>query len=471
MIFLQPIWLAAMAGIALPVIVHFWNDRRGKVLRIGSVVMLEGSSQRMAWSRRVSQWWLLLLRCLLVMVLAVLLSEPYWAWGGAVNKGWVLVDAGAAAVFKDRIDSLVKAGWEKHVLDGAPGKAVNYWNAFRVADRAASGDVPFVVLSSGLASRFMGPRPYTGRVVHWEVYAPGDSVSEWVQRAWPVSPDSVRVMRGEARQTASVYRYTTEVMGRGMTVDTTTLDLTIYTDEGYQQDGRYLGAALRAVQEFTHRRMKVVVSRGGPGAGRGVARDGVLGAGFMPAGRGGWLFWLSSKPLPAAVAGAFGVVWKYEAGSVRKVDTWMEGSGLYKEIEGLDGGDMVWKDGFGRGMLVRDKKTFHFYSRLNPEWGELVWSRQFPALLARLLFGEEGPGAGDRRMMDAAQVVPVRREGKGLRRAVDDLGIAGGKGWGGESLKTGGEADLGGGAIDLGPASWILIFLLFILERWLSGKE
>ncbi|HXO78162.1 MAG TPA: BatA domain-containing protein, partial [Puia sp.] len=76
--FLQPIWLAAMAGIVLPVVVHFWNDRRGKVLRIGSISLLEGASQRKAWSRRISDWWLLLLRCLLLMALPMLLAGPYW---------------------------------------------------------------------------------------------------------------------------------------------------------------------------------------------------------------------------------------------------------------------------------------------------------------------------------------------------------------------------------------------------------
>jgi hypothetical protein len=43
--------------------------------------------------------------------------------------------------------------------------------------------------------------------------------------------------------------------------------------------------------------------------------------------------------------------------------------------------------------------------------------------------------------------VPVRRSGGGVREPVT------------------------AGAIDLGMAGWIFIFLLFILERWLSGRE
>src|ERR1700710_2065749 len=111
--FLQPIWLAAMAGVVFPGVISFWNDRRGKVLRIGSISFLEGASQRMAWSRRISDWWLLLLRCLLGMALALLLAGPYWVQKDNGRKGWVLADAGAMTVYGATIDSLVKAGWEK----------------------------------------------------------------------------------------------------------------------------------------------------------------------------------------------------------------------------------------------------------------------------------------------------------------------------------------------------------------------
>ena len=294
--FLQPIWLAAMAGIVLPVVIHFWNDRRGKVLRIGSVQFLEGASQRMAWSRRISDWWLLLLRCLLMMALAFLLAGPYWVRKDSGKKGWVLADAGAMNVYGATIDSLVKAGWERRELD-----SINYWNGFRAVDLAAPAGVELMVFSEGLASRFMGPRPATGRTVHWYVYAPSDSVSQWTEKSWGLSADSARVMTGIARTTGSVFHYETVAMK----ADTGTLALTIYTDGIYKQDGLYLEAALRAVQEFTHRRMRVMMTSS------------------IVEGRG-WLFWLSAKPLPAVKG--FAKVWQYGRGDEKKIETWMEGT-------------------------------------------------------------------------------------------------------------------------------------------------
>lgn len=358
------------------------------------------------------------------MAVALLLSGPYWVRKGNEEKGWVLADAGAMDLYGVKIDSLVKAGWDKKELD-----SINYWNGFRVADGTAPSGVEFMVFSSGLQRRFEGARPTTDRVVHWEVYAPKDSLTQWTEKSWSLSADSSRVIRGVAGTTGSVYHYETAAMK----ADTNTLDLTIYTDVIYKQDGRYLAAALRAVQEFTRRRMRVVVTDN------------------VSTGRG-WLFWLSAKPLPAV--NRFDKIWRYGIGDGKKIDTWMEGAELYREIFSQGGGEVVWKDGYGRGVLVRDGVLFSFYSRLNPDWGELVWSRQFPALLARLLFGEEGPGKRDLRMMDAAQVTPVR--GETLEA-----------GW-----REGEKSELAmAGAVDLGKAAWIVVFILFILERWLSGRE
>src|ERR1700754_4283469 len=415
--FLQPIWLAAMAGIVIPVVIHFWNDRRGKVLRIGSISFLEGASQRMAWSRRISDWWLLLLRCLLLMALSMLLAGPYWVPKDSGKKGWVLADAGAVNLYGGRIESLMKAGWEKRELD-----TINYWSGFRAVDMAAPAGGGFFFISLGLWKRFIGTRPGTSRVVHWDIYAPKDPMAQWTEKAWNVSADSARVMTGMARTTGRVFHYETVAMK----ADTGTLEITIYADLIYKQDGRYLEAALRAVQEFTHRRMRVMMTA------------------TAPEGHG-WLFWLSEKPLPA-VRG-FSKIWQYGTGREKKADTWMEGTEVYKEIISPRDGEAVWRDGYGRGVLEREGDVFSFYSRLNPDWGGLVWSREFPALLARLLFGEEGPGERDLRMMEAGKGAPVMRVGDDGRKPVDAR------------------------AIDLGMAGWVLTFLLFILERWLSGRE
>ena len=443
----------------------------------------------MSWSRRLSQRWLLLLRCVLLLALAALLAGPYWGQAGAgdARKGWVIelgerdgvaagADAGGevaggagaaqagAAAYRLLIDSLVKAGYERHVLEDS----VNYWDGFRVADRVAPAGIPFYIFTTGLAARFSGERPSTDRVVHWYTYTPADSVSHWVQGAWLSSPDSIRVLAGESRSTGSFYRWRSVAATAGLggigpatgsvAVDTSILRITIYTEPAYRQDGRYVAAAVRALQSFTARRIQLLVTGSLPA---------------MQKGDSGWLFWLSSRPLPA---GAAAHVLRYEQGKERTVDTRIAGVELMKEVEATpaDVAMAVWRDGYGGGVLTLEEKAddrvYHFYSHFDPDWNGLVWSRSFPLLLGRLLFGEDHDVAEDRRVLDPEQIVPVRRgiaEGRGV--AAGEAAARAAALW--ASVKGKDEAKTitaVRGAIDLAPVLWILIVLLFILERVVS---
>jgi hypothetical protein len=143
-------------------------------------------------------------------------------------------------------------------------------------------------------------------------------------------------------------------------------------------------------------------------------------------------------------------VLQYEQGKERVVDTRVEGVELMKEVAASPvEWEPVWRDGYGRGVLSMDTMvnggSYHFYSRFDPNWNGLVWSRRFPVLLGRLIFGEDaGVVAEDRRVLDPGQIVPVRGAAAVRPAVVEQKGV------------------------DLAPMLWGLIFLLFILERVVS---
>jgi hypothetical protein len=244
---LEPIWLVAMSGIVVPIAVHLWNDRRGRVLRIGSVALLEGASKRMAWRRRISQWWLLVLRCLLLLALAFLLAGPYWQRRPR-GKGWVLADgdglgvSAAGGPYRGMIDSLVKAGYEKHLLSDT----LNYWAGFRVADRKAPAGLAFYVFTPGLVSRFSGTRPETSREVHWNTYALKDPVETWVQRRWKIGKDSMVVLSGVSRATGTSWERRTSTLSGPV-------DTTVLRYRAYGEDAKYVAAAMKALARVTGR--------------------------------------------------------------------------------------------------------------------------------------------------------------------------------------------------------------------------
>lgn len=424
--FVQPIWLAAMAGVAIPLVIHLWNDRPGKVLRIGSITLLEQGSVRRSWSRRLSEWWLLLLRCLLLIVLAFLLAGPQWRQGpGVSKKGWLLVDGTALpAPYGGIADSLLKAGYERQVLDSSG----NYWESFRQLDERATAGMPFFVISSGRAVRFAGPRPVTSRPVQWVTYAQADSVDRWVAGAWRSGVDSARVLTVSSGPTGTTCAY--EMVGappgtmtvRGVPVDTTALYVNIQAD--VPADGRWVEAAVKALAAITHRDIRVNAT-----------------------GKADWLFWLSVKPLPADHTAKN--VFCYAPGREMRVDTWMEGGadiGIGKEVRLPAAYAAVWRDGYGRALLGQEGNVYYFGSRLDPAWNGLVWNRSFPLLLEGLLFQKTIPeqSVRDRRVLDPEQIVPVKRKG----------------------VETPGPSTA---AVDLGPAFWSLLFLLFVFERFVAN--
>ena len=506
-----------MAGIVFPVIIHWWNNKQGKVLRIGSVALLERTARRQARSNRLSEWGLLLLRCLLLLLLALLLAAPFWRISskGEKTKGWILgvkaITQGQA--YKTLTDSLLKVGYEWHEW-----KDRDYWNLFRAADQEAPVALPFYIFTGRRQANFTGKRPVSGRIVHWFTTTPStDSVNHWIGRAWLSSPDSIRVLTGSSRQTGNVYRYqmlpakagtfkplaasdvspaskdsdgsqeTYQVrLSRGrlsvaldshlpVIVDTAPLRVLIYTDPAYTNDSRYVAGAIHALQEFTRQNVRVDVI----GSFSNLAPQPLPGKGWNTASRSDWIFWLSSAALPANLS-AHTIV-RYEPGREVPVDTWMQdvpgvmvGRRVEADPEGISPYTTIWKDGFGRPLLALEtrsgKRIFHYLSHFDPAWNGLVWSPRFPLLLQDLL-AAPADGTG----IAATYSFPGKDPGQGTSaddpdlRVLDPEQIAPQK-----SLPDGHspeETRTVVHAIDLTPVCWILILLVFVAERILSFRS
>ncbi|HEY4196537.1 MAG TPA: BatA domain-containing protein, partial [Mucilaginibacter sp.] len=123
MILLNPIWLFALAALSIPVAIHLWNIRQGKTLKVGSISLITVASQKRSKSLKLHDLLLLLLRCLLLALLAFVLTMPLWQTqiNPSTVKGWVLIPREnlkeSYQKFKPEIDSLTKAGFEFHYFN------------------------------------------------------------------------------------------------------------------------------------------------------------------------------------------------------------------------------------------------------------------------------------------------------------------------------------------------------------------
>jgi len=67
-------------AVIVPVAIHFWHRRQGKPLPWAATLWLEQKQQQQSRGFRLDNIWLMVLRCLLVVLLAVLLTQPVMHW-------------------------------------------------------------------------------------------------------------------------------------------------------------------------------------------------------------------------------------------------------------------------------------------------------------------------------------------------------------------------------------------------------
>jgi hypothetical protein len=434
---LQPLWLFTLTGISIPVVIHLWNQQPGKILKVGSISLVTASVKEYKKSLTLSDILLLILRCLLIAALAFALTKPTWRFtsGPAKQKDWVVISKENTQEtywhFKPFIDSLLKAGGEFHSFnkgfqkedlmeifknkrDTMAAKPPSYWSLATALDETISHSIPIYLFTDNYLVHFTGTRPIVSPNLKWFTYTPKDTA---IQQSFTDKKDSA------------------------------SLRITLFTGKN-TGEARYLKAAIDAIQQFSKRSIQLSVT--GNVAEMQRTQD--------------WLFWLSDEPLTKEENNAKNI-FTYEKGKVKSNLSWIRATNdisfapveLYKSIVPAnslnDSYATIWQDGYGHPVLSTEKRNersyYHFYSRFDPAWNELVWGSSFPGLIYSLLEKEEAKktpiNSSDKRVIDSKQLLPnFLKENEVKNQAA--------------SFKT----------IDLTDLFWLLVFLLFIVERLVS---
>ncbi|SKB87268.1 BatA domain-containing protein [Daejeonella lutea] len=483
---LNPIWLFGIAGILVPLIIHLWNVKTGKTLKVGSIMLMGESSRQNSRSLKLMDLLLLFLRCLLIIVLSLILAEPVWRSLSKQqeSKAWILLEKDAFPetynTFKNQIDSLIKAGNELRLFEPgfvradveelksdtgsvkSPGK-LPYWSLLKLMQQQIPNGVNAYIFTGDKLSRFQGERPAINTAVTWKTYTSSDSSAKWIEHAYFTPTGDVQAIvsesspRGTLTKTVSLSPGTSigdikstiaggqaqvQLNDQTIPADTSTLKIAINSD-GFAHDGEYLVAALQAIQKYTSRKIRFV----------------------KPSSKPDILFWLTAKDLPADIEGT---VFRYVAGKTNVIDTWItstESGALQKENIALHkrivypedkAAFSIWKDGFGKPVLDLTQKNnaalYSFYSRLDPEWTDLVWSPQFVKLLLPIIIPGADPlqnNSLDKRSIARSQITPL-----------SDLLAR-------RSFSEGGPVN----NTDLTLYFWSFLIALLLLERFLSFRN
>ena len=80
MTFLQPFMFWGALAIVIPVFIHFWHQKKGKELDWAAMQWLIDKSQQQSRGFRLDDLPLLIVRCLLVLLLVFLMTQPVLEW-------------------------------------------------------------------------------------------------------------------------------------------------------------------------------------------------------------------------------------------------------------------------------------------------------------------------------------------------------------------------------------------------------
>ncbi|HTE01389.1 MAG TPA: BatA domain-containing protein [Mucilaginibacter sp.] len=490
MILLNSIWLFALAALSIPVAIHLWNIRPGKTLKVGSIALMNASAQKSSRSFKLHDLLLLLLRCLLLALLALILAMPFWQKHISASsiKGWLLIPKENVKEgyqkFKPQVDSLMKAGYEFHyfnkwfekaelskvLTDNKDQKSIadsaSYWSLVQRLDGQIPSTLPAYLFTQNGFNHFQGTKPQVKLKLHWQTYTSADSTSTWIEKAWLSNNNDIQVVQGTSKPGGT--NFTTYTVRSGnlyntpfvinttngkltvslknsneaVVVDTSTWRFAVYADRN--ADAGYVKAVLVSIIQFS--KHKAVVKQ-------------YADFGQIPA-KQSWLFWLSQKPLSKQLSQNADHVFAYETGKINDVNSWIDDNNgslssqkiaLYKVVSANDNnGKILWQDGFGNPLLSfgSQQHIYHFFSRFDPAYNDLVWNDNFPKMLLKLVISPPGiEMKHDRRTVDTKQLLPViNSEVHTPANSITER-------------------------VNLARYGWLLLILIFVAERWLAHKK
>jgi hypothetical protein len=495
--FLNPIWFTAIAAVIIPLAIHLWNIRSGKILKVGSISLMGEASQQSSRSLRLQDILLLILRCLILIVLAGSLAQPFLSRhaDNSKIKGWVMIPRQSFketyAKFKKPVDSLTNAGYEFHYFDAAFTKVnlldiakdttktndtttVNYWNTLSRLNTKKPANLPVYLFTDNLMSHFGGSKPNIVASLHWQTYTPADSASEWVEKAWFTADNNIKIVKGNSNPRGTSYTWYTLQPGQNSDLfastinnngasislkskpqqsaiaDTAVVRIAVVADNS-QVDAAYLNGALKAIAPFIPHKVQLAYYNNA----------------MQVKQKYNWLFWLANKPVDKAASDMASNLFIYQTGKEQTASSWLSaGNGFevanygaqvpsYKLIPSPENGArLVWRDGYGHAILSAEKDKnftlYRFYSRFNPVWSDLVWNDNFPRMLLALMANDQPSAQGlkfDKRVLSAQQIMPaIRSEGRQTLAGISDN-------------------------TDLSHYVWLVLIVLFVSERFLSHKK
>src|SRR5579863_9625969 len=129
--FLYPVFLFALAALAIPLLIHLFNFRRYQKVYFSNVQFLKEVQEQQSSRRNLKERLILASRMLALLFLVLAFARPYIPGKNAANSG----KQQAVSIFVDNSYSMQTLNKEGTLLDEAKRRAKEIASAYSINDR------------------------------------------------------------------------------------------------------------------------------------------------------------------------------------------------------------------------------------------------------------------------------------------------------------------------------------------------
>lgn len=193
MFFLNPGYLWAFLGLIIPIAIHLWSKREGKVIKIGSIQLLQQADTQQSRSIKLNELWLLVLRLFLLSVLVLILAKPHIKKRLDHAALTYIVEPSLLQnkEFKTLLDTIAKEIPIRLLQNDFPAIDLeakqpsnptipNYWQLAKAMQSLPSDSI--IVFTNAYQAGFKGIRPLITKPIEW-IPIPEDKTSQHLLEA------------------------------------------------------------------------------------------------------------------------------------------------------------------------------------------------------------------------------------------------------------------------------------------------
>ncbi|MEP2772166.1 MAG: BatA domain-containing protein [Fulvivirga sp.] len=295
MTFLSPLYLYGLFGLLVPIAIHIWSKKEGRLIKVGSTQFFPEAESKQSSSLHINEIWLLILRLLLITTLVLILAKPMIQTNGGEGEKIALITPGIEdnpQVVGLR-DSLAEDGYNfKWLAAGFPDfdteidtdNPTHYWQLLDDLKELESQNV--VVICDLKFKDIVGKRPilpFNPAVI----YVENESSHTFLADAQPVDRSSFKIIKGLATQQSITFDEELVAAGQvfieegelsvsglegSATLIKDTIGIKFKADGTYSNDVFFIKEAIRSIQTYTKWPLK-----------------------FIEDGEADWLIWLSEE--------------------------------------------------------------------------------------------------------------------------------------------------------------------------------